>query len=149
MTTSIIARVRRVLRGNSDRALVHAVDDVGHEYKIEIPLEAVRDVREGADNILMLSWSLHVLAPAFEPTTAPASPTTTSAEPAAAAPTTRPSPSSVDQQFMDLMNRGRTTSSAAPATAPSTSTPVTASPSTDPRLEHELAARLGITGRPT
>lgn len=145
MTTSIIARVRRVLRGNSDRALVHAVDDVGHEYKIEIPLEAARDVREGGDNVLMLSWSLHVLPPAFQPATAPATPATTSAEPATAAATSRPSPSSVDQQFMDLMSRGRTTSSAAPVTAP----PVTASQATDTRLEHELAARLGITGRQT
>lgn len=142
MTTSIIARVRKVLRGNSDRALVHAVDDAGHEYKIEIPLEAVRELRDGGDNILMLSWSLHVLPPAFELAT-PAVPPTTSAEPSTPAPaaaTNRPSPSSVDQQFMELMTRGRST--------PSTGGPATASPSTGSATE--LAARLGISpGRPT
>lgn len=142
MTTSILARVRKVLRG-SDRALVHAVDEAGREYKIEIPLEAAREVREGADHVLMLAWSLHVLPPAFEPTSE-IPPPTPSEPPDTGAVTTRLSPSSVDQQFIDLMARGRATSS--------TDAPVSAQPSTASatRLEHELAARLGISpGRPT
>ena len=44
MNTPIQARIRRVLRGHSERALVHAVDEASLEYKIEVPLEAVKDV---------------------------------------------------------------------------------------------------------
>ncbi len=32
MNGPILAHVRRILSGHSDRALIHAVNDAGHEY---------------------------------------------------------------------------------------------------------------------
>ncbi|MCY1004454.1 hypothetical protein OV079_02490 [Nannocystis pusilla] len=58
MTGHISAPVRRILKGHSDRAFIHAVDDAGLEYKIEVPLAAVQDVGPGQRHVLVLSWSL-------------------------------------------------------------------------------------------
>lgn len=153
MTTTILARVRRVMRGHSDRALVVAVDGAGLEHKIEVPLEAVRDVGDGAEHVLMLSWSLHALPAILQPQAPVVSPATSASEPMPGAPATaapasataaassaRPSPSTVDQQFMALLSRG-TSAPAGPVTAPS-ETPTA-------RPEQQLAALLGLGRAPT
>ncbi len=44
MNGQTLAHVRRILTGHSDRALSHAVNDPGLEYKLEVPVEAVRGV---------------------------------------------------------------------------------------------------------
>lgn len=62
MNGTIVARVRRVLMGHSERTLVHAVDDDGLECKIEVPSDVVRDLVPGQEHTLMLSWSLQPLA---------------------------------------------------------------------------------------
>jgi hypothetical protein len=95
VTVSIAARVRRVLHGHSDRALVHAVDDAGLEYKIEVPHEAVRDVSPDRDHVLVLTWSLEAAARAAAPVEPPSASTPSS------------SPSAVDQAFMELMAGSR------------------------------------------
>lgn len=156
MTTTILARVRRVMRGHSDRALIVAVSDAGLEQKIEVPLEAVRDVDNDSEHVLMLTWSLHALPPALRPQ-APATSSATdppgeprSSGPEIAAPSipdansARPSPSAVDQQFMTLMSRGV-------SPQPPSSTTPTPSPGADPapRLAEQLAARLGIGRAPS
>ncbi|WP_143141475.1 hypothetical protein [Nannocystis exedens] len=83
--------MRRILRGHSGRALVHAVDDAGLEYKIEVPLEAVQGVDLEQDHVLVLTWSLQASPSAATP---PANP----------APTPRrATPSDVDRAFMELM----------------------------------------------
>lgn len=108
--TPTIARIQRVLNGHSERALVHAVDDAGLEYKLEVPAAAVRDLASGQGYVLVLSWSIHA-SPVSLPTTpvavaATPAPTPTPT-PATPAPTTAPTPSAVDAQFMALMNRPR------------------------------------------
>ena len=56
---TVVARVLRVLTGHSPIALIHAVDKHGHEQKLEVPVEAAREVAAGS--VLVLQWSVHVL----------------------------------------------------------------------------------------
>jgi len=102
--TPTIARIQRVLNGHSERALVHAVDDAGLEYKLEVPTAAVRDLAPGQGYVLVLSWSIHASPVTLPMATLAATPAPTPATPS---PTTAPAPSAVDAQFMALMNRPR------------------------------------------
>ncbi len=136
MNGQILAHVRRILTG-SDRALIHAVEEVGHEHKIEVPADAVRGVEADRDFVLMVSWSLLALPPrAAEPATTP-----TAADPppvrAVSTPTSTPTPANaVDAEFMALMARTR-------RSTPEPATPSPAAPgATDP--EHQIAALLGL-----
>ncbi|MBZ5709652.1 hypothetical protein [Nannocystis pusilla] len=54
---TVVARVLRVLTGQSPIALVHAIDELGHEHKLELPAATVRGVTTG--HLLVLQWSLH------------------------------------------------------------------------------------------
>lgn len=99
---SVIARIERIRSGHSERALVHAIDTGGREYRIEVPIEDVRELSPGEGHLLLISWSIH--ANPVQPTTAaPIPQTTPSLTPTMQAP---PAPSSVDAQFMALMSRG-------------------------------------------
>ncbi len=127
MKGTVIARVRRVLRGHSDRTFVHAVTEggtadvpAGLEYKLELPTDAVRDVTPGQELVLTLTWALE---PAVT-IVAPPAPTAL--------------PSAVDEAFMSLMARRRGASSApvGQTTAPAIGPPSSAA--------EELARRLGI-----
>lgn len=131
MTGPILARVRRVLIGHSERALVHAVDDAGLEYKIEVPTEAVQG--DGRAHVLEITWSLR---PAAETTT----PTESQSIPVAPA-SVAMSPNAVDQEFMALMARGRLDVPAAPTAAMENTTTPTTAPI------NQLAALLGIQTR--
>jgi len=100
---SVVARIERIRSGHSDRALIHAIDAEGCEYKLEVPIGEVRELPPG--HLLVISWSIHAnpSLPAMPAMTAPAPPATPSATPAAQA---IPTSSSVDAQFMALMSRG-------------------------------------------
>lgn len=144
MTTTILARVRRVLRGHSDRALVVAVNETGLEQKIEVPLEAVQGVTDSGEHVLMLTWSIHALPPVLAPppastsTAAPAEPPVTQA-----ADVTPATPRSVDEQFTALMSRFT------PA-PPSSASPSSSDPAGPvPRPAEQLAALLGIGRAPS
>ncbi len=168
----VLAHVRRVLTGHSDRALVHAVADAGLEIKMEVSAESVRDVSPDRGYVLMVSWSLLELPRAAEPAAASTAP----AEPAAAAPGGPLTPANaVDAEFMALMARGRRTTPEPPpaaAATPSALTPANAvdaefialmtrarrpapeptSPTatSGPGPEQQIAALLGLVpGRPT
>ncbi|MEZ4454325.1 MAG: hypothetical protein R3B09_33035 [Nannocystaceae bacterium] len=118
ITTQIVAHVRRVLRGHSDRALVHAVDGAGIEYKIEVPLDQVRALDEAQGYALALTYAIHSV-PGLPPLSAGAgngaSPAPSSTQATTPAPTTSGTiagtttasddAASVDAQFMALMNR--------------------------------------------
>ncbi len=168
----VLAHVRRVLTGHSDRALVHAVANAGLEIKIEVPAESVRDVTPDRSYVLMVSWSLLELPPGAEPVAASTAPS----EPAAAAPGGPHTPANaVDAEFMALMSRGRRTTPEPAAAAPvsavtpgnavdaefmalmarargSTPEPVASTPTATrgPGPEQQIAALLGLVpGRPT
>jgi hypothetical protein len=99
--STIVARVERIRSGHSDRALVHAIDADGREHKIEVPLDDVRDLPPDQAYLLVMSWSIHaspVPATAAASASAPSSTPRPPVSPVAAA------PSSVDAQFMALMN---------------------------------------------
>ena len=49
---SIIARIERIRSGHSERALVHATDTGGREYKIEVPIDDVRELPPGEGHLL-------------------------------------------------------------------------------------------------
>ena len=57
--STVVARVVRVLSGHSTAAMVHAVDEHGHEHKLEVPASTVTDLQPGA--VLVLQWSVHRL----------------------------------------------------------------------------------------
>lgn len=126
MSGTIVARVRRVLAGHSERTLVHAVDDAGLEYKIEVPSDALGDLRPGQDHVLMLSWTLQPVV---------------SNKPPAPASTPTPLPSAVDEEFMALMARPRGTSATGQTLAGST--PPSRSPAVTSDVE-QIAQKLGI-----
>ena len=140
MNGQTLAHVRRVLTGHSDRALIHAVNDAGHELKLEVPAEAVRGVEVDRGFVLMVSWSLLALPRAAEPVAAP---TGAAADPPVTAPTSTPTPANaVDAEFMALMARTRRS-----AHDPVTPSPA---PSSEAGPEHQIAALLGLApNRPT
>ncbi len=140
MNGQTLAHVRRVLTGHSDRALIHAVDDAGHEYKLEVPAGAVRGLEADRGLVLMVSWSLLALPraaePAAAPTGAPADP-----PPASATSTSTPKPANaVDAEFMALMARTRRSTPASATSSP------TASSATAP--EQQIAELLGLAPKP-
>lgn len=146
MNGQTLAHVRRILTG-SDRALIHGVNGAGHEYKLEVPAEAVHGVEADQGLVLMVSWSLLPLPRAAEPappairTPEPATPVqataTQSVMPTAAPPAAAPA-NAVDAEFMALMARSRR--GAEPAV-----TPPSAPASTSP--EQQIAALLGLAPR--
>lgn len=131
MNGTVNARVRRVVIGHSERALIHAVSDDNLEFKIEVPTEAIRDLVSGQELMLTLSWTLQPLVPA---TTSPST-----AAPPPPAPT--PLPSAVDEEFMALMARRRGSPTVAVPTAGPSSSRTTGAASTE---AEQLAQRLGI-----
>jgi hypothetical protein len=58
----VVARVRRVLTGHSERSLIHAVDPDSLEYKLEVPSDVLRNLVPGQEHALMLSWTLQPVA---------------------------------------------------------------------------------------
>lgn len=157
MTGEVLAEVQRVLRGDSERALVHAVDDDGLEYRIELPERAVREVEDGRGYTLRLSWSLEANTSVAE--TAPSSPGELSevspqAEQVAARPERR-TPTEVDAAFMALMKglQGRPAEAPtgpASSTSSSPSIPGASASASEPARgipdsAMQLASRLGLT----
>lgn len=132
----VVAKVRRVLAGHSERSLIHAVDPDSLEYKIEVPSDVLRNLVPGQEHTLMLSWAL-------QPVTAPAtsSASTAIATTAAATPAGVPTslPSAVDEEFMALMARPRGGQPMAGSSPPplARAAPVTSA-------AEQLAQRLGL-----
>ena len=142
---TVVARVLRVLSGHSTAAMVHALDEHGHELRLEVPAASVRELEPGA--VLVLHWSVHRLPdtlaqlPANDRATAPSESTARANEPTGrtAEPVERPlaSPASLPL--------GSTERSAAD------DGPATSRPSTTATLDlpESLASLLGLRpGRP-
>ena len=139
----IVAPVKRVLRGHSDRSLVHAIEEAGLESKIEVPSDAVRDLVPGQEYVLVLSWTLQPTVSS----TSPSGPT--------AAPTPTPLPTAVDEEFMALMARPRgprrspsAGSTQAVAPSPNTAT-ATAPPMAGPTSPTLTGSAPTTSGAPT
>lgn len=140
----VVARVRRVLTGHSERSLIHAVDPDSLEYKIEVPSVVLRNLVPGQEHALMLSWTL-------QPVTAPATSSAGAsiAATAAATPARVPPPSAVDEEFMALMARPRGSRPSSQLAASSSPPPLSNGAPVTSAAE-QLAQRLGIRpGRTT
>ena len=117
--TTILAQIRAIRTGHSERAQVHAVCARGRDYKIEVGTDEVPGV---VGDMIVLSWTAHAnpaVATSIVPTPE------TSAPAPAPAPTTGEA-ADVDNQF-DALMRG--------AAARQALTP-----------EQQLAALLGVPG---
>jgi len=136
MTTQTfrVLRVRAV--GQSPVARIEAVNEDGHELRLEVPADLVRGAGEG--QLLLVHWSLVNHAGAAEG--GAARPTRTAREPAvivdaeftttgSTRSTTNPDPAAVDQEFMSLMNGTRTGKTF-----------------TSRDIDHELSTLLGSAG---
>ena len=91
MTTTIVAQIRAIRTGHSERAQVHAVCARGRDYKIEVATDEVPGV---VGDLIVLSWTVHA-NPVFATSTAPTP-----------APAPAPAPgeaADVDHQFDALM----------------------------------------------
>jgi hypothetical protein len=99
---TVVARIERIRSGHSDRALVHAIDKKGREYKLEVSNDEVSELPPGEGHLLVMCWSIHE-----NPTQPAMAAPMPQATPSATLPAQAPSaPSSVDAQFMALMSRG-------------------------------------------
>lgn len=56
-TTTIVARIIRVLTGNATATMLHAVDEDGLELKLEVPPAQARVIVPG--QVLVVQWSTH------------------------------------------------------------------------------------------
>ena len=136
--SSIVARIERIRSGHSDRALVHAIDTRGHDYKIEVPIADVSELLAGHGHLLVLSWSIHANPIAAMTTVGASAP-----EPAPqhTAPPIAVAPSSVDAQFIALMNRR---AGAEPTLDKSKSVPADAPSPSSITPEQQLASMFGM-----
>lgn len=59
---TLVARVTRVLTGHSPTAQIHAIDEHGHEHKLELPAALTAGADDvAAGRVLVLQWSIHTL----------------------------------------------------------------------------------------
>jgi len=122
MTTQVY-RVSRVLTGQSPVARIDAVDADGHDLHLEVPRDLVRGAAPG--RLLVVQWSMHDV-----PAEAASAPTTDAAP---AASQVRPEPAAVDQEFMEMMARGRKSAASSPAAQ-------------GREIDRELSTLLGSSG---
>ena len=105
MKGSVVAEVHEFLRGDAERALVHAVDDDGLEYRIEVPATEVVELGDGRGFVLRLSWALESELPVA--TEDPATEAPRERQEARHDGASRRTPAEVDAAFMALMRRPR------------------------------------------
>ncbi|MBL9106457.1 MAG: hypothetical protein JNL82_36375 [Myxococcales bacterium] len=126
MTTQVF-RVTRVHASTSPVARIDAVDADGHDLRLEVPRDLVRSAAPG--RLLVLQWSMHdVPGVVAEPTS------TQAPDVAPMTAQVRTDPAAVDQEFMEMMARGRPTT-------------VASSPAAQGRsIDRELSTLLGAPG---
>lgn len=112
MTTQAFRVVRVRSAELSPVARIEAVDEDGHELRLEVAAAAARGAGEG--QILLVHWSLHNQAGVLAPGAGARAPSTARTPDAADAPAdivdadfTSSNPTAVDDEFMSLMNGGR------------------------------------------
>jgi hypothetical protein len=144
MTAQTFRVVRVRSAAQSPVARIEAVDEDGHELRLEVPVAAARGAGEG--QLLLVHWSLHNQAGAPAPSTDTRAPGPVRAPAAAGSPVTivdaeftttgasrvpqaPPDPAAVDQEFMLLMNGGRSGKTF-----------------TSRDIDHELSTLLGSAG---
>ena len=137
-----VYRVTRVLTAaSSPVARLQALDEDGHEARLEVPTALVQRIAPG--HVLVLNWSVHALP---EPVTATAPDDGTPATTAAAPPEPAASGRSVDDTFMHLMSRVRRGTSATHEPLTPSTPPVTQARGV-PDIDDEFNTLLGPAQR--
>ena len=133
-----VYRVSRVLTAaGSPVARVQAMNEEGHEARLELPALLVQRIAPG--HVLVLNWSIHALPELL----APAAPQEEPNVIADQAPlTSAGSPRAVDDAFMDLMSQGRR-GTAAGAPQPISTTPPASQTRSGPEINDEFNTLLG------
>jgi hypothetical protein len=136
-----VYRVSRVLTAAaSPVARLQAIDEDGHELRLELPAALVQRTAPG--HVLVLNWSIHALP---EPL-APAAAQPRRGRPGRrrpAPPASAASPRAVDDAFMDLMSRVRRGTNAAPRPPPMATTPPASQTRREPEINDEFNTLLG------
>ena len=121
-------------------ARLQAVDEGGHELRLELPVALVERTTPG--HVLVLNWSIHALPEPLAPAVAPE----VSQVAADQAPRTFvASPRAVDDAFMDLMSRVRRDPSAASTTPSIATNPPASQTRGGPETNDDFNKLLGST----
>jgi len=115
-----IYRVAHVLTAaSSPVARLQALDEDGHELRLEVPAALVQRIAPG--HVLVLNWSVHALPEPVTTATSDDGPPVTAVAPAESAVPGR----TVDEAFMHLMSRVRRGTSATREPLPTSTPPAT------------------------
>ena len=134
-----VYRVSRVLTAaGSPVARVQAVDEDGHELRLEVPTTAAREIAAGY--VLVLQWSAHAV-PEFV-VQSELQPSPTREEPRAVTGQILTG-ASVDEAFMTLMARGRSTTGTSVPGVPFTTPGGASKAATDHGINDEFNMLLG------
>ena len=138
MTTQVYRVARVLTAASSPVAQLQAVNAEGHELRLEVSIIAAREIAAG--HVLVLQWSAHAV-PEFVAQSEP-QPSRTRDEPRAVNGQILTG-ASVDEAFMTLMARGRSTSGTSVPGVPFTTpgSPSRASP--DHGINDEFNTLLG------
>ena len=137
MATQVF-RVTRVLTAPaSPVARLQAVDEGGHEARLEVPVALVQRIAPG--HVLVLNWSVHALPEPLAPAPMDAAPV------AAETPEFTMSGRAADAAFMDLMSRVRRDTSAAREPLTISTTPPASQTRSEPVINDEFDKLLGST----
>ncbi len=132
-----VYRVAQVLTAaGSPVARLQAINEEGHELRLELPAELIQ--RATAGHVLVLNWSLHALPEPLAPAAAQPQVAPEAAPPASAA-----GPRAVDDAFTDLVSRVRRGTSAAGAPPPMSTTPPASPTRSEPEINAEFNMLLG------
>jgi hypothetical protein len=137
MTTQVYRVARVLTAASSPVAQLHAVNVEGHELRLEVSTSAVREIAAG--QVLVLQWSAHSV-PEFVAQSEP-QPSPTRDEPRAVTGQILTG-ASVDEAFMTLMARGRSTPGASVPGVPFT-TPAGATKASPDGINDEFNTLLG------
>ncbi len=137
--TMQVFRVARVLTAaSSPVAQLHAVNAEGHELRLEVPTITAREIAAG--HVLVLQWSAHAV-PEFVAQGEP-QPSPTRDEPRAVTGQIMTG-ASVDEAFMTLMARGRSTTGTSVPGVPFTTPGGPSKAATDHGINDEFNTLLG------
>ena len=134
-----VYRVAHVLTAAaSPVARLQAIDEDGHELRLELPVALVQRIAPG--HVLVLNWSVHALPDPVAPAAVQNGPPVAADQ---APLTSAASPRAVDDAFMGLMSRVRPGLSTASATPPIATTPPASQTRREPTINDEFNTLLG------
>lgn len=137
--TMQVYRVARVLTAaSSPVAQLHAINTAGHELRLEVPTTAVREIAAG--QVLVLQWSVHAVPEVLAQEQPQSSPLRDEPQAVTGQILTG---ASVDEAFMTLMARGRSTSGASSSETPLTAPAGPSKAAADHGINEEFNTLLG------